>query len=75
MNNERRKKIRKLIDEIERIKSEIDFVLDDEQYSFDNMPENLQCSERGNNSEDAIDCLSDAIDSIKEAIDTLNSIY
>ena len=41
---------------------------------FDNMPENLQYSMRGEESQEAIDCMSEAISNLEEAIDQLNEI-
>lgn len=41
-------------------------VLDEEQQSFDNMPEGLQQGEKGVESEDAISSLEDAISSIDQ---------
>ena len=61
MNNSRRKQIEKVIDELEKIRN-------DEQDYFDNMPENLQYSERGEKSEFAIDALEFAIDQLQEIL-------
>lgn len=74
MNKERRKKIDILKTRIEEIKSELNSILLEEEMVFDNMPENLQCSMRGEESEAAIDCMNEAIDSLDEAIDQLNEI-
>ena len=46
-----------------------DIKWDEEEY-FDNMPENLQGSMRGCESEDAIDNMDQALDSLNEAIET-----
>lgn len=45
----------------------IQFARDEEQECLDNLPENLQNSERYENMENAIDSLEDAIDKIDEA--------
>ena len=42
----------------------------DEEYYFDNMPENLQGSMRGCESEEAIDNMDQALDALNEAIET-----
>ena len=47
-------------------------VLDEEEDAFDNIPENLQGSERYEKTEDAIDCLNDASENIDAAIEKLN---
>lgn len=54
MNNERRKKLSDLSDKIEELKTEAENLLEEEQEYYDNMPENLQNSEKGEKSENAI---------------------
>jgi len=65
MNNERRKRIENLIKQFNILKRELQDILDDEQFSFDNMPENLQGSMRGMISEEAIEYLQEAIDTLE----------
>lgn len=86
MNNKRRKKIKTMIGTletiqtlanynlIESIKDEIEDILWEEQDAYDNMPENLQYSMRGEESSDAIDYLQEAVDKLDEAVDILNEI-
>lgn len=68
MNKQRRREIIEAIRKIERIVSSI---LAEEEEAFDNMPESLQYSERGDISQAAQDNLSIAIDSLEEAISYL----
>ena len=74
MNKERRTKISKIINDIENIKTNLQDVLSDEEFAFDNMPENLQSSMRGEESEEAIECMNEAIDALDEALSQLNDI-
>ena len=74
MNKERRVKISKIINDIENIKSNLQDVLSDEEFAFDNMPENLQSSMRGEESEEAIECMNEAIDALDEALSQLSDI-
>ena len=74
MNNERRTRIRKIIDKIENLKSDLQDVLSEEEFAFDNMPENLQYSERGEVSQEAIDYMNEAVDGLDEVIEQLESI-
>ena len=46
--------------------------LDEENECFENMPEGLQNSERGEAAQEAIDNLESAMNNIEEAIDNLN---
>lgn len=83
MNKLRRKRIAVAIDNLERItnydliesiKSEIEDILWEEEDAYDNMPENLQYSVRGEESSEAIDNLQEAVDLLEEAIDIFNEL-
>ena len=80
MNNQRRKELNNIvaamenvstpvdIEELEGIKSDIEMVLMDEEMAFENMPEGLQYSMRGEASQEAQDNMNEAIDLIDEFI-------
>ena len=53
----------------EELKSQLENICSDEQDYFDNMPENLQGSQRGMDAEAAIDAMNDAIESIDNAVE------
>ena len=72
MNNTRRKTINQIMDELERLKEAIDCLRDEEQDCYDNLPESLQYSEKGERMEEAIDNLESAFGSLEEAIDYLS---
>lgn len=74
MNKQRRNKIKNNINALEIIKSNLEDILSEEEDYFNNMPENLQGSMRGEDSEEAIDALTEAIDLINECIDNLCNI-
>lgn len=71
MNNKRRKEIQHMI---ERIESLVQNILDEEQESFENMPENLQYSENGMISEEAQENLEAAVGALEDAICYLEEI-
>lgn len=71
MNKARRKEIQKIIKDIENL---VHSILGEEQDAFDNIPENLQGSWRGTESEDAQGSLESAIDALEEAIACLDEI-
>jgi hypothetical protein len=48
-------------------------VRDEEQDAYDNMPEGLQYSERGDMMQEAIDSLDEAVDAVDEVISNLES--
>lgn len=72
MNNARRERIRSIISKLEDIQTEIEELTGEEQDAFDNMPEGLQSSERGDVAQEAISNLeaadlSDIISSLENA--------
>ena len=74
MNKQRRQQLRMLIEKMETLKSELETIESDEQEYFDMMPENLQGSTNGMNSEEAIDKMADAIACVEEAIEAIEEI-
>lgn len=52
MNKQRRKSLNKLIEKLEEVKSDLESLKDEEEEYRDNMPENLQGSERYEKAED-----------------------
>lgn len=72
MNNKKRESLKDAKMYLERASNIVSKVLDDEQDCLDNMPENLQASERYERMEAAIDKFEEAIEQIdgaKENID------
>lgn len=80
MNNQRRKELTNIatamericmpldIEDLEGIKSDIESVLWEEEFAFENMPEGLRMSYRGQMSEEAQDNMNEAINLIDEFI-------
>ena len=75
MNKQRLGEIKKIIDNVNECKDDLDDVMADEQIAFDNMPENLQLSSNGERSEEAIDILDNAVEKLDEVVVLLNTIY
>ena len=67
LNQERRKKIDKMLGIISEAKLTLEELLADEQEAFDNMPEGLQTSEKGEKAENAISYLEEAVANLDEA--------
>lgn len=74
MNNFQRKELKKLIEQLEEIKDAISMNLEEEQEKYDNMPENLQMSEKAENMQDAISNLEDAESSLEDVISSLENV-
>ncbi len=72
MNNQRRKRLSKINDQLETLKEQLQLdIIDAEQEAYDNMPESLQYSEKGDRMEEIISTLMDAVSNIEEAIDSI----
>lgn len=74
MNKQRRKELDKIQDTLLEVQTDLEAVKNEEEEAYDNLPESLQDSERGEVMQDAISILEDALNSIEEAIDYLNDI-
>lgn len=74
MNKKRRTTIIEISQQIKLSKEKLEDVLSEEQESYENMPENLQNSNRGMESEDAQGYLESTIELLEEAIFTLEDI-
>lgn len=77
MNNNRRKDIVKAKAELEEIRGPLAIAIasltdirDEEQEAFDNMPESMQDSERGEKAQAAISALETALETLEEIEDT-----
>jgi ribosome recycling factor len=74
MNKQRRAEITKAVNMIEEGKAILESVRDEEQDTFDNMPESLQGGEKGSAMEEAVNNLDEAINSLDETVGTVNTV-
>lgn len=72
MNKQRRKEIERIIDGLISWQDAIEEVLSEEQDYLDNIPENLQTSEKAEIAENAISCLEEASSNIQDLLDNLS---
>ncbi len=76
MNKQRRKTLRELYDIIAEAKDNLEMVMEEEEEYRDNIPENLQGSERYEKAEEAVYNLEEAISNIEEALSLIEeTIY
>lgn len=69
----RRKNLQAIIDQLEELKGGLkDLQAEEEEYR-DNIPENMQESERYEKADEACDNLSSAVDSLEEAISSIEA--
>lgn len=74
MNKNRRKEIESIIEELENLGSRIEAVKEEEDNAFDNMPESLQYSEKGELMEQNVEDLDEAFNSLSEVVEELQEI-
>lgn len=74
MNRHQRKEIKKLLEQLEEIKEQINMNLQEEQDKYDNMPENLQMSEKAENMQEVISNLEDAKCSLEDVISSIENV-
>lgn len=73
MNKQRRIRLKEANSYLDCVMQIVYSVKDEEQDSLDNLPENLQSSERCTIMEDAIDALEEAIENIEQASESINN--
>mgnify|MGYP001776056873 FL=1 len=74
MNKERRQKIDKIIEKLEDIAAELEALADEERDAFDNLPEAIQYSERGEAMEAAADDLEEVSGEVTDLSERLEEI-
>lgn len=74
MNKERRSRINQIISELESLKYDIENVGEEEQEAYDNLPESIQYSKRGESMSDNVSDLEDAASNLDDIISTLQDI-
>lgn len=72
MNDQRRKEIDTVLNELADLRSRVEAIREEEQGAFDNMPEGLQASVRGQASEAAVSALDDALSAFDDIESSLN---
>lgn len=75
MNRARRKELERAVELLQQAQEIVASVRDDEQEAYDNLPESIQYSERGEQMSEYVDTLDNAADyDIEDIINNLNEI-
>ena len=74
MNNNRRKQLGLIFNQLEDCLHDIEIISDEEQNALDNMPESLQCTERGQQMQECIDAMESAKENISSAMSEIEEI-
>ncbi len=73
MNKVRRGALREIIDKITDARDALEMLKDEEEEYRDNMPENLQGSERFQTADEACESLYEAVSQLEEAVDNIET--
>lgn len=71
MNNTRRSQITDVMENLSSLQTSIEELLEEEQEAFDNLPDGIQDSERGEAIQAAIDKLEEAVSNCEELLNNL----
>lgn len=71
MNKDTRKLLDKIKEDIDSSINALEVIMEEEREKFDNLPESLQNSDKGDDLADAIGNLDNAISNLSEAIDSI----
>lgn len=74
MNKQRRASLKEAVELLEQAKSIIEIVAEEEREAFDNLPEGIQYSERGEQMEEYADTIEEFYEAIEEGIENLEEI-
>lgn len=74
MNKARRKQLEKVVEVLTAQMEELETIKDEEQEAFDNLPEGIQCTDRGETMEENVDELDSIITDLENVIDSINEV-
>ena len=74
MNAKRRKQLANAVEVLNNVLELLEEVTADEQDAYDNLPESIQDSERGDAMQENVDEMEDASSSLQDIIDQLQDI-
>lgn len=74
MNKSRKKQLLSLREQLGDVKDNVEMLKEEEQECYDNLPESLQCSEKGETMEEWIDKLDDLCYSLDDAVSNFEEL-
>ncbi len=74
MNKIRRKALNEVLAKIKEASGQLESIMNDEEEYRDNMPENLQGSERYDIADAACDAMQEALENLEDAISNVESV-
>ena len=74
MNKNRRKRLEKVLNTLQDAMSELEYIKDEEQEAYDNLPESLQESEKGETMQEYVDDIDYVISDLDSVMSSLEDI-
>lgn len=74
MNKVRRMRLEAVIEKLEELQSEISCIAEEEQDAYDNLPESIQLSDRGDVMSENVSSLEELDETFEELKDSINDI-
>lgn len=74
MNNQRRKELTKIVEEISSAADSLEILMCEEEEAYDAMPDSLKETEKCENMSENASDLSEAIDDLNSALETIQQV-
>lgn len=74
MNKNRRERLERIASEMDELRSQLESLRDEEQDAFDNTPDSLRESDKGQETEAGLDTLNNAVDELESLADALREL-
>lgn len=74
MNKQRRKRLEEVVSRLEDCMSDLEYIKEEEQESYDNLPESIQWSEKGEVMQEIADDIDYTISDLDQVISSINEI-
>lgn len=73
MNKARRKSLDEIYDQLAELACRLEELRDEEQFYYDNMPEGIQASLKGETAEEAVSSMEEALEAIENARESIEA--
>ncbi len=74
MNAKRRNKLAQIALQLDGLRTQLESLRDEEQEAFDNLPDNIKDTDRGEAAAEACEALDNAVSALEDTTDTLSTL-
>ena len=74
MNKQRRKRLEDVVSRLEERMSDLEYIKEEEQEAYDNLPESIQYTERGEAMQENVDDIDYIISDLDQVINSINDV-